>query len=106
MEMNDFDKYQEVACSLKVSTVDPLYCILGLAGEVGEVYSLFAKGRRDGFKPDFQLNLKKELGDCLWFISQIALDNNIMLSDAADSNLAKLIDRQKRGVLQGSGDNR
>ncbi|MFA7365358.1 MAG: MazG nucleotide pyrophosphohydrolase domain-containing protein [Patescibacteria group bacterium] len=50
--------------------------------------------------------IKKELGDVLWYISQLSTELNIDLEDVAKTNLEKLLSRQKRNVLGGSGDNR
>lgn len=47
-----------------------------------------------------------ELGDQSWYLSAVARDMGMKLSDVARKNLSKLQSRQKRGKLQGSGDNR
>ena len=52
------------------------------------------------------LELSKELGDVLWYISALACELNVSLSTIAEDNLDKLTSRQERGELQGSGDNR
>jgi NTP pyrophosphatase (non-canonical NTP hydrolase) len=51
-------------------------------------------------------DLKKELGDILWYLSAVATDLGIDLDDVATTNYEKLKSRQERNVLQGSGDNR
>lgn len=51
-------------------------------------------------------NLKKELGDVLWYVAMLADIIEVRLEDVASTNLSKLKDRQSRGVLTGSGDNR
>ena len=48
----------------------------------------------------------KELGDVLWYLNASAQELGITLADVAEQNIKKLLDRQNRGVLQGSGDNR
>lgn len=98
--------YQADAMSVRLESADEVYAILGLAGEVGEIYSLCAKAVRDGYKTDHELNMKKELGDVLWFVAAIAMDNGYTLEDIAQSNIAKLFARKEKGTLQGSGDNR
>ena len=52
------------------------------------------------------VDLMKELGDVLWFVAQFATEMDIDLDEIAEKNLAKLEDRQKRGVIRGSGDDR
>ena len=102
-ELND---YQAAAMGVRLESADERYALDGLVGEVGEIFSLLAKARRDGKKDDHELMVKKELGDVLWFIAAIAADNGYTLSDIANSNIAKLYKRKENGTLQGSGDNR
>ena len=47
-----------------------------------------------------------ELGDILWYISQVCTDLGIELEDVPSHNLAKLQSRMARNVLNGDGDNR
>lgn len=98
--------YQATVMKFRLESANAQYAILGLQGEAGEVASLAAKAIRDGKQHDYEHNIKKELGDVLWFIAAIAADNGYALQDIAESNIRKLTDRSVRGVLQGSGDNR
>jgi NTP pyrophosphatase (non-canonical NTP hydrolase) len=50
--------------------------------------------------------MSKELGDVLWYVAQIASELGVDLEDVAQANLEKLLSRQRRGVLSGSGDDR
>jgi NTP pyrophosphatase (non-canonical NTP hydrolase) len=50
--------------------------------------------------------LEKELGDVLWYIANLAVELDLDLENIAQKNIEKLADRQERGVLHGSGDNR
>jgi NTP pyrophosphatase (non-canonical NTP hydrolase) len=106
----DFNFYQERAKSFDMGAQDPqdahVVHILGLPGEVGEVMELCKKAYRDGGKPDFQANLKKELGDVLWYLAVVAHDHGLTLEEIASHNIVKLQSRKDRGMLQGSGDNR
>jgi NTP pyrophosphatase (non-canonical NTP hydrolase) len=98
--------YANAAMTFRMSSASPMYAILNLAGEVGELHSLIAKGLRDGPLVDFDENLKKELGDCLWSIAAIALDNGFSLREVAQANIDKLSKRKANSTIQGSGDDR
>jgi NTP pyrophosphatase (non-canonical NTP hydrolase) len=50
--------------------------------------------------------MSKELGDVLWYVAQIASELDLDLELIAQANLEKLLSRQRRGVLSGSGDER
>lgn len=83
------------------------YCALGL-GEAGEIQNKIKKVLREdpGIKGMKNIVLAEELGDLLWYISQLASEIDYSLHEVACLNLAKLQDRQERGVLKGSGDDR
>ena len=101
------DAYQEQAKATAVYPYEKAdqYLIAGLAGEVGELASLFAKHWR-GDGPLTRDDLEAELGDVLWFVAMLAKELGYDLSDVAQNNLNKLADRANRGKLKGSGDNR
>jgi NTP pyrophosphatase (non-canonical NTP hydrolase) len=93
------------------------YVALKLNGEAGEFAEHVGKAMRDdgygtGFDqttkltPERHALLVKEIGDQLWYLSAACNELGITLYDAAIANLEKLADRQKRGKLQGSGDDR
>lgn len=86
-----------------------LYPTLGLCGEAGEVAEKIKKMVRDDggvLGDERRAALAKELGDVLWYVAQIATEADLDLSEVAEANLSKLLSRQERGVLQGSGDDR
>jgi NTP pyrophosphatase (non-canonical NTP hydrolase) len=102
-----FKNYQELA---KTTAIYPqnakvFYPALGLAGETGEICEKVKKHLRDGRELDKE-DLKKELGDVLWYLSAISSDLGIDLEDVAVTNYEKLKSRMERNVLHGSGDNR
>jgi NTP pyrophosphatase (non-canonical NTP hydrolase) len=86
-----------------------IYPVLGLAGETGEISEKIKKIFRDRkgefTKEDIEL-LTLELGDVLWYLTQIATDLGINMEDVAHKNIAKLYSRMERGKLGGSGDKR
>ena len=85
------------------------YPALGLAGEAGEVSEHAKKAIRDdaGTVTDERRSaMAKELGDVLWYVSQLASELGLELDRIARDNLEKLFSRQRRGVLSGSGDDR
>jgi NTP pyrophosphatase (non-canonical NTP hydrolase) len=74
------------------------YPALGLTGEAGEVAEHVKKAIRDDgatISEARRTAMAKELGDVLWYLSQLA-----------GENLEKLLSRQRRGVLSGAGDDR
>ena len=50
--------------------------------------------------------MSKELGDVLWYVTQLASELGLELEDIARENLEKLFSRQRLGMLSGSGDDR
>lgn len=86
-----------------------VYPALGLAGEAGEVAEKVKKLIRDDnlkLSDEKKSELKKELGDVLWYVAQLATELDLSLNDIAYTNLEKLASRADRGKLKGSGDNR
>lgn len=83
------------------------YCVLGLAGEAGEVAGKFSKViRGDKSLQDMMPTLEAELGDVLWYVARLAAELGIPLEVLADRNIAKLVSRANAGTLHGDGDNR
>ena len=103
-----FNEFQDLAMSTRLESANLLYALLGLVGEVGEVYSLLAKGIRDGVEDEeaFTDKVKKELGDVLWFVAAICEDMDYTMDECAEAVVRKLQARKKAGTLQGSGDDR
>ena len=102
------DAYQEQA---KATAVYPAYAAFpylfaGLAGEVGELSSIYAKWCRMDQAFLNMSGLRAELGDVLWFVAMLAHELGYDLSTVAANNLDKLADRANRGKLKGNGDNR
>lgn len=90
-----------------------VYPTLGLIGEAGEVAEKVKKLFRDKdiltaktVSDDDIEEIKKELGDVLWYLAQIATEFNLDLDNVATSNIEKLRSRLERQTLHGDGDNR
>lgn len=108
----DFSAYQAAAArtGAPIATDHPIvYPTLGLANEAGEVAGKVKKIFRDrqGVVTDADREaLIMELGDVLWYLSELCTRLDIRLEDVAARNIAKLADRASRGVLHGDGDAR
>ena len=109
------NEYQADAATTAIYKWKVHYPALGLANEAGEVLGKLKKLIRDndvrfdgkGKITDQQrADLGAELGDVLWYISNLSRDLGLTLNDVAAMNIEKLKSRQARGVIGGSGDNR
>ena len=78
---------------------------LGLIGESGEIAEKIKKLLRDNTKVEAQ-DIIKELGDVAFYLTALANYFGSSLQEVLELNIIKLNDRQERGVLKGSGDNR
>jgi len=86
-----------------------VYPTLGLSGEAGEVAEKIKKVIRDKdgkIDEETKKMIQKELGDVMWYISQLASELNLKLDDIAKINIEKLYSRLERGKIGGSGDDR
>lgn len=108
-----FSEYQTQALTTAINHPDELMdktiWVLGIVGEAGEVVEKWKKlvAYRDGVITDEDVEeLKKELGDVLWYIALFADSLGLSLDDIAKLNLEKLASRKARGVQKGAGDNR
>jgi NTP pyrophosphatase (non-canonical NTP hydrolase) len=86
-----------------------VYYVLGIAGETGELVEKIKKHFRDDYGQitDKKLDeIKKEMGDCLWYHARLADTLDINFNEVAEENIRKLLDRKKRNMIQGEGDDR
>jgi NTP pyrophosphatase (non-canonical NTP hydrolase) len=120
-EVKGFNEYQEFTKSLAVYNENVFYHVgdnlyhapwtypvQAIAEEAGEVNGKVAKFiRKHGTDRDaLAKDVAKELGDCLFQISEAARQFGFTLQEIADMNVEKLTDRKERGVLVGEGDER
>ncbi|MDB5184939.1 MAG: MazG nucleotide pyrophosphohydrolase [Candidatus Saccharibacteria bacterium] len=107
-----FSEYQTAALRTgrgKDAKDELVHLVLGLVGEAGEIAEKFKKWVRDLDSDESRIDradITKELGDVLWYVAVLADYLDINLDDVATKNIAKLADRQKRGAIKGSGDDR
>lgn len=110
MEFNEYQKEARKTAFYRLED-SVVYPVLGLCSEAGEVAGKIKKILRDnnGFvnkrKKDVE-RVKGELGDVLWYLAVLSEDLGFSLEEVAQANLEKLKDRQERGKLGGSGDER
>ena len=78
---------------------------MGLIGETGEFFEKLKKHKRDDTPLDKQ-GVTLEAGDMFFYFIGLLNHLDIKLDDVIKENMKKLDSREKRGTLQGSGDNR
>lgn len=68
--------------------------LLGLISEAGSLLTEYKKKLRDGNAyQNFQEGVKEELGDLLWYVSNVATKFDLQLEDIAEDNLKKCKER-------------
>ena len=109
MDFNDYQRESRKTALYPNVGSNAIYPTLGLVGEAGEVADKVKKILRDKkglFDKESKDAIKFELGDVLWYISQLSSELGYELEEVASSNLQKLNGRKIRGTIQGSGDER
>lgn len=93
------NEYQQLAArtiNKDSSPVDVLnHALFGMVGEVGEIHSIFQK-ELQGHPIDLD-ELKNEVGDLLWFVSELCTYYGWYLSDVMAANIKKLMKRYPDG---------
>ena len=108
-----FSDYQKQA---KTTAIYPsimgnnlIYPVIGLGGEIGEFQNKFKKIFRDKdakITDEIKAGLVDELGDVLWYMSQVATELGVDFNQVVETNVNKLAARRAKGTVHGSGDNR
>ena len=104
------NEYQEKAIAEAFYEKDDItYNALGITGEAGEIADHVKKMLRDDdgvLTPERREILKKECGDVLWYVANMARRLGVTLDEVGEANIKKIQDRKNRGVQHGSGNNR
>jgi NTP pyrophosphatase (non-canonical NTP hydrolase) len=112
MNIRDFLVYQQMSRKTwgEIHMDSPIvYPTLGLVNEAGEVAGKIKKIFRDKegkISVEDREALKYELGDVLWYLTQICTELDLTLQEVADANIEKLFSRLERGCIRGEGDKR
>ncbi|KRM68680.1 nucleoside triphosphate pyrophosphohydrolase family protein [Apilactobacillus ozensis] len=93
----NFEEYQKEANKTLIGDEQVLTnCALGLASETGQLVDLVKKYTFHGEEMSKE-QLTKEMGDVLWYLSQVAEWNDINFDDVAKYNIQRL--RNKKNKL-------
>ena len=109
MDFNEYQKRSRKTAIYPQKGKNFIYPVLGLLGESGEVAEKIKRVIRDKkgvLDKKTKREIKKELGDVLWYLCQIATELNLSFDEIAMDNLKKLESRKRRNKLSGEGDNR
>lgn len=126
VHVTTLNEYQKVSSGTAIypgqgTPLGLCYVALKMNGEAGEFAEHVGKSLRDDglviigdydevyfnrLKSERRELLVKEVGDVLWYVASAARELGITLEEAANANIRKLQDRQRRNTLQGSGDER
>jgi NTP pyrophosphatase (non-canonical NTP hydrolase) len=111
MQLNNYQDYALSTAIFKKPEDALIVCLLGLAGESGEVFEKCKKNIThttvDGSPKFSNSEIAKELGDVLWYLAVLANELGYSLEDIAQMNINKLNARKiAKTLVSGTGDNR
>lgn len=94
--MKTFKQYQEetirTLALLETKEDDITHMLQGMSTEVGELTDPFKKKLAYKKEVDYQ-NVKEEIGDLLWYISNLCNILDFDMGELADANIKKLMKR-------------
>ena len=102
MKLNEYQKLAAKSMLPQCRNIN--YLGLGLAGETGELCDKLKRIIRGDGKIDD--DLLDEIGDCLWYLSQLSLLLRVDFETIAKRNIAKLDARMAQNTIAGKGDKR
>lgn len=91
----NFSEYQEKARRTQndalTINMKRQHALYGLAGEVGEVLSIYQKELQG--HPVSREKVMEEAGDCLWMLAELCDSLDASMEDVAEANTQKLLRR-------------
>ena len=96
MTLNDYQKAAQRTSNTHTFTGKMENGLFGLAGEVGELHDHYKKHLFQMHDLDME-HMKKELGDVLWYVAEMACGLGCTLSEIAQMNIDKLKTRYPDG---------
>ncbi len=100
--LSDGHEYGDISAKL----IDQVFGLVGESGEVAEKFKKLIRDKKGKLTDENKAEIIKELGDVLWYITTISHLLGSSLDEVAKMNNEKLLGRQARGRIAGSGDNR
>lgn len=94
--MNITEFQRQSIRTMKVDEETLLHCCMGMAGEVGEVIDIIKKSYFYGKDFD-KKKVEEELGDVMFYISNLATSLNISMENVLENNVEKLRKRYPNG---------
>lgn len=99
MNMNDYQELARRTVNANLAQHEMInHALFGMCGELGEIQSLFQK-EYQGHEFD-KAHLFKELGDLLWFMSELCTAYGVELEQVAQTNIKKLMARYPEGFKE------
>lgn len=101
-----FEEYSKQASTTAVYSPATAieYTTLGLCSEAGEVAGVLKRYQRGDHKELDKEKMLLEIGDVLWYCSELSRSLGSDLATVASLNMAKLAKRKIDGTIKGSGD--
>lgn len=103
------NEYQDMASRTINGSMSPnemtQHALYGMGSELGELYSIFQHMLQERSSVDCS-ELKKELGDLMWFVAEFATANCWSLNEIAQKNIEKLMKRYPDGFSEERSKNR
>lgn len=100
MDINEYQnkarKSNQISADADDATLDPTIIVplLGIAGEIGSLQAAYKKKIRDGNRYSrFEADVLEELGDIMWYVSNLADKFDLKLSDILGNNIRKVYER-------------